>query len=90
MSTNNMISSDIIHIHINVNISWIPTPGVGIGMVFISSILAVGFYFNKRRALANGIASSGSGIGIFLYAPLCIYLQVSPLNITQLCTCIYV
>ena len=52
-------------------------PGIGLGFVYISSILAVGFYFDKRRALANGIAASGSGFGLFLYAPLCIYLQVS-------------
>ena len=44
-------------------------------MVYIPSILAVGFYFEKRRALANGITMAGSGIGTFIYAPLSNYLQ---------------
>ena len=39
------------------------------------SVLAVGFYFEKKRALANGITSSGSGIGVFLYSPLTSVLQ---------------
>ena len=36
----------------------------------------VGFYFEKRRAVANGIAGCGSGVGMFIYAPLFYYLQV--------------
>lgn len=39
-------------------------------MVYIPAILIVGFYFEKKRALANGIANSGSGFGTFIYAPL--------------------
>ena len=31
-------------------------------------------YFVKYRALATGIASSGSGVGTFLFAPLCTVL----------------
>ena len=34
----------------------------------------VGFYFDKRRALATGIATCGSGIGAFVFAPLCKWL----------------
>ncbi|ELU07220.1 hypothetical protein CAPTEDRAFT_23618, partial [Capitella teleta] len=49
--------------------------GLGICMVYLPSIIAVGFYFEKKRALANGITSSGSGIGVFLFSPLCNYLQ---------------
>ena len=44
-------------------------------MIYIPSILAVGFYFEKRRALANGITMAGSGLGTFIYAPLSNYLQ---------------
>lgn len=44
-------------------------------MIYIPALLIVGFYFEQRRALANGIANSGSGVGTFLYAPLCRYLQ---------------
>ena len=35
----------------------------------------VGYYFEKRRALATGIACCGSGIGAFVFAPLCNYLS---------------
>ena len=31
----------------------------------------VGYYFDKKRALATGIAVCGSGIGSFVFAPLC-------------------
>lgn len=34
----------------------------------------VGYYFDKRRALATGMAVCGSGIGSFVFAPLCEYL----------------
>ncbi|KAK3583079.1 hypothetical protein CHS0354_004024 [Potamilus streckersoni] len=42
--------------------------GIGFCMAFISSIIVVGLYFNRKRALATGIASSGSGLGTFVYA----------------------
>lgn len=34
------------------------------------SIVMVGFYFDRKRALATGIAVCGSGIGTFVFAPL--------------------
>ena len=34
----------------------------------------IGDYFDKRRALATGIASCGSGVGTFIFAPLTNYL----------------
>ena len=34
----------------------------------------VGYYFEKRRAMAAGIASSGSGFGMLVLAPLAAYL----------------
>lgn len=37
-------------------------------MMFIPAIIVVGLYFDKRRALATGIATSGSGLGTFAYA----------------------
>ena len=44
-------------------------------MIYIPSILIVGFYFERHRALANGLTSSGSGIGTFIYSPLTHFLQ---------------
>jgi len=43
-------------------------------MSFISSIIVVGLYFNRKRAVATGIAMSGSGLGTFAYAYLSNYL----------------
>jgi predicted MFS family arabinose efflux permease len=39
--------------------------------VYVPAVIAVGFYFEKWRALATGVAVCGSGIGAFLMAPLC-------------------
>ncbi|XP_070201574.1 monocarboxylate transporter 5-like [Littorina saxatilis] len=45
--------------------------GLGFGFVYLPAIVMVGYYFEKRRALATGVACCGSGIGAFLFAPLC-------------------
>ena len=42
--------------------------------MYLPSIVVVNFYFDKRRALATGIAVSGSGIGTMVFAPLGRYL----------------
>ena len=34
-------------------------------------MIICGFYFEKRRAFATGVAVCGSGIGMFIFAPLC-------------------
>jgi len=39
-------------------------------MAFISSVVAVSFYFDKRRSIAIGIAVCGTGVGTFALAPL--------------------
>ncbi|XP_054165081.1 monocarboxylate transporter 14-like [Oppia nitens] len=43
--------------------------GIGFGFIFLPAIVMVGFYFEKRRAFATGIAVCGSGIGNFVFAP---------------------
>lgn len=48
--------------------------GIGFGLVYVPSVIAVGFYFEKKRALATGIAVCGSGIGTFVIAPLTSWL----------------
>lgn len=47
--------------------------GVSIGLIFTPIVVGVGFYFDKRRALATGITVCGSGAGTFVFAPI-IYL----------------
>lgn len=36
--------------------------------------VAVSFHFNKRRGLANGLATTGSGLGFFVFPPMTTYL----------------
>ncbi|XP_064175786.1 monocarboxylate transporter 12-B isoform X1 [Anguilla rostrata] len=43
--------------------------GVGFALCYTPSIAMVGTYFCERKALAYGIAMSGSGIGTFVLAP---------------------
>lgn len=44
-------------------------------MIYVPSVITTGFYFERWRALATGIAVCGSGIGTFLMAPLITYLK---------------
>jgi hypothetical protein len=46
----------------------------GLAMVYIPAYLIISFYFDKMRALATGIAVSGSGLGLFILSPLTEYL----------------
>ncbi|GFO32965.1 monocarboxylate transporter [Plakobranchus ocellatus] len=48
--------------------------GVGFGLMYLPSIVSVSVYFEEKRALATGIAVCGSGIGMFLLAPLTEFL----------------
>jgi len=38
--------------------------------MYLPSVVMVGFYFDKNRAMATGIAVCGSGIGTFILAPI--------------------
>lgn len=44
--------------------------GISLGLMYLPSIVIVGFYFDKKRSLATGLAVCGSGIGTMLFAPL--------------------
>ncbi|XP_044192700.1 monocarboxylate transporter 12-B isoform X2 [Thunnus albacares] len=43
--------------------------GLGFALCYTPAIAMVGCYFQRRKALAYGIAMSGSGIGTFVLAP---------------------
>ncbi|KAI0220546.1 hypothetical protein LSAT2_027961 [Lamellibrachia satsuma] len=47
--------------------------GVGGGLCYGPSMVIIGIYFEKRRALANGIAFSASSFGAFCFPPLIQY-----------------
>ena len=48
--------------------------GVGSSFAFVSSIVVLGQYFERKLALANGIATSGSGVGSLVAGPVINYL----------------
>lgn len=48
--------------------------GFGMSVGYVTSIVMVAFYFEKKRALATGLAVCGSGLGTFVFAPLIEYL----------------
>ena len=50
---------------------YVVLAGIGFGMMYLPAIVIVGYYFDKRRALATGISLCGSGIGAFVFAPVC-------------------
>lgn len=41
---------------------------------FVAAVITVGYYFERWRALATGIAMCGSGAGTFVMAPFCEFL----------------
>ena len=42
--------------------------------MYLCAYVMIGHYFEKHRALATGLASCGSGIGTFVFAPLSVLL----------------
>jgi len=44
--------------------------GFGLGLIYLPAVVAVGYYFESKRALATGISVCGSGVGTFVFAPL--------------------
>lgn len=43
--------------------------GFGFGLIYVPAIVSVGYYFEKRRSFAIGIAVCGTGVGTFLLSP---------------------
>ena len=50
---------------------------IGMEMGYVSALLCITYYFDKKRGLATGLAMAGSGVGTFLFAPLLEYLLVN-------------
>ncbi|CAF0751868.1 unnamed protein product [Brachionus calyciflorus] len=46
----------------------------GLAMMYIPAYLIISYHFDKKRALATGIAVSGSGLGLFILSPISEYL----------------
>lgn len=48
--------------------------GLGLGLIYVTVVVCVAFWFDKYRTLAVGVASSGIGLGTFLFSPFTTYL----------------
>ena len=48
--------------------------GIGSGLISLPAKIAIGYYFETKRALATGISECGSGVGVFVFAPLATFL----------------
>jgi Major Facilitator Superfamily len=48
--------------------------GLGLGIGYVTCVVSIAFWFDKRRTFATGIGASGTGLGTFIYAPLTQYL----------------
>ncbi|CAF2733959.1 unnamed protein product [Rotaria sp. Silwood2] len=44
--------------------------GTGMGFIYLPSIVMVGYYFEEKRAIATGIVTAGTGVGIMGFGPL--------------------
>ncbi|KAM3960601.1 monocarboxylate transporter 14 [Aphomia sociella] len=48
--------------------------GVGMGLLYVTAVVSIAYWFEKRRNLAVGLGSCGVGFGTFIYSPLTTYL----------------
>nr|CAH7749231.1 unnamed protein product [Callosobruchus chinensis] len=44
--------------------------GLGLGLVYVTAVVSIAFWFDKKRTLAVGLSASGTGIGTFVFSPL--------------------
>ncbi|KAG7302534.1 hypothetical protein JYU34_012452 [Plutella xylostella] len=48
--------------------------GLGMGLLYVTAVVCIAYWFDKRRNLAVGLGSCGVGFGTFFYSPLTTYL----------------
>ncbi|XP_063977313.1 monocarboxylate transporter 14-like isoform X2 [Diachasmimorpha longicaudata] len=44
--------------------------GLGLGLCYVTAVVSIAYWFDKKRTLAVGLGACGSGIGTFVYAPM--------------------
>lgn len=47
--------------------------GLGLGLCYVTAVVSIAFWFDKKRTLAVGLGACGTGIGTFIYAPMTEY-----------------
>lgn len=48
--------------------------GLGMGLLYVTCVVSIAYWFEKRRNFAVGLGSCGVGFGTFVYSPLTTYL----------------
>lgn len=48
--------------------------GLGLGLIYVTAVVSIAFWFDKKRTLAVGIGASGTGVGTFVFSPLTNFL----------------
>lgn len=47
--------------------------GFGLGMCYVTCVVSIAYWFDKKRTLAVGLGACGTGVGTFIYAPMTRY-----------------
>ncbi|KAG7302535.1 hypothetical protein JYU34_012453 [Plutella xylostella] len=47
--------------------------GLGLGLVYVTAVVSIAYWFDKKRTLAVGLGACGTGVGTFVYAPMTQY-----------------
>ncbi|XP_030763158.1 monocarboxylate transporter 14-like [Sitophilus oryzae] len=48
--------------------------GLGLGLCYVTAVVSIAFWFDKKRTLAVGLGASGTGIGTFVFSPITNFL----------------
>uniref|UniRef100_A0A6P7FN41 Monocarboxylate transporter 13-like n=1 Tax=Diabrotica virgifera virgifera TaxID=50390 RepID=A0A6P7FN41_DIAVI len=48
--------------------------GLGLTLCFVTAVVSIAFWFEKKRTIALGLAASGTGFGTAVYSPLATWL----------------
>lgn len=43
---------------------------LGLGLCYVTCVVSIAYWFDKKRAFATGLAAAGTGFGTFVFAPL--------------------
>ncbi|XP_046400963.1 monocarboxylate transporter 12-like [Ischnura elegans] len=44
--------------------------GLGLALCYVTAVVCVAYWFDRKRSLANGLGVCGTGVGTFVFAPL--------------------
>lgn len=47
--------------------------GLGLGLCYVTAVVSIAYWFDKKRTLATSLGACGTGIGTFVYAPMTQY-----------------